>query len=682
MKRILINASQPEELRVAMVDGQRLFNFDIETTTRKQSKSNIYKAKITRLEPSLDAAFVEYGAERHGFLPLKDIVRSYFKPQAEDTADNEQSDETGNNGHLRKNIKELLEENQEILVQVDKEERGNKGAALTTYISLAGRYLVLMPNNPKAGGVSRRIEGEERTEAREVLKDLETPEGVGLILRTAGVGKSVEELRWDLEYLLQLWQAIEISVQERPAPFLVYQESDVIIRTIRDHLREDIGEILVDDEVMYQEAVDFMKKVMPNRVNRVKHYKDKVPLFTRFQIESQIESAFQREVKLPSGGAIVLDHTEALLSIDINSGRSTRGVDIEETALSTNLEAIDEIARQLRLRDLGGLVVIDFIDMLSYKNQREVEHRMREALKMDRARVQVGRISRFGLMEMSRQRLRPSLGESSQITCPRCEGQGAIRSVESLSLSILRLIEEESMKDKTDRVIAELPVSMATFLLNEKRQSVYEIEDRQKISIILIPNPNMRTPMYRLRRVRFDNRNESKKPSYDMVTQAEDRDISNYTKSSEPFSKEVAAVQGVEHTVSPTQLLSAEKDGSLIKRLWHKLVSKNEKDEKSLDVKVDPVEVTQIDEKKPIKKPKEKKQLDNKVNKKTSPKPKAPNDKENAGGRSSTRRSRRFPRRKRPSPSTDNSQTISTVRVSKQSEQNAQQSEQSAQENK
>jgi len=670
MKRILINASQPEELRVAMVDGQRLFNFDIETTTRKQSKSNIYKGIITRLEPSLDAAFVEYGAERHGFLPLKDIVRSYFKPQPE----NESSEESGENTHFRKNIKELLDENQEILVQVDKEERGNKGAALTTYISLAGRYLVLMPNNPKAGGVSRRIEGEERTEAREALKDLETPEGVGLILRTAGVGKSVEELKWDLEYLLQLWQAIETSVQERPAPFLVYQESDVIIRTIRDHLREDIGEILVDDEAMCQEAIDFMKKVMPNRVNRVKHYKDNVPLFTRFQIESQIESAFQREVKLPSGGAIVLDHTEALLSIDINSGRSTRGVDIEETALNTNIEAIDEIARQLRLRDLGGLVVIDFIDMLSYKNQREVEHRMREALKMDRARVQVGRISRFGLMEMSRQRLRPSLGESSQITCPRCEGQGAIRSVESLSLSILRLIEEEAMKDKTDRVIAELPVSMATFLLNEKRQAVYEIEDRQKISIILIPNPNMKTPLYRLRRVRFDNRYESKKPSYDMISQADDKDISSYTKSTEPFSKEVAAVQGVEHTVSPTQSPSTEKDGSLIKRLWHKLVNKDEKTE-TVDAKEDFSTAIQSDEKKLAKKPKEKKQVESKVNKKISPKSKASsNDKENTG-RSSSRRSRRFPRRKRPNPNADKNQTISTVRVSKQSEQNTQENE-------
>ena len=398
MKRILINATQPEELRVAMVDGQKLYDFDIETAGRKQIKSNIYKGKITRLEPSLEAAFIDFGADRHGFLPLKDVVRSYYQiPTATKEDSNESNEETP---VVRRSIKELLKDEQELLVQVDKEERGNKGAALTTFISLAGRYLVLMPNNPRAGGVSRRIEGEDRSEAREALSALEIPTGMGLILRTAGVNKTPSELQWDLEYLLQLWQAIEASAQQSGAPELIYQESNIIIRAIRDYLREDISEILVDDQDIYEEAGDFMRQVMPQHLNKVKLYQDKVPLFTRYQIESQIETAFQREVKLPSGGAIVLDHTEALLSVDINSARATKGVDIEETALTTNLEAVDEIARQLRLRDLGGLVVIDFIDMLSHKNQREVESRIKEALKMDRARVQVGRISRFGLLEM------------------------------------------------------------------------------------------------------------------------------------------------------------------------------------------------------------------------------------------------------------------------------------------
>ena len=420
MKRILINATQPEELRVAMVDGQKLHNFDIETIGRRQTKSNIYKGKITRLEPSLEAAFVDFGADRHGFLPLKDINRSYFQPQLLDKLEDIEPSTEETEIPLRASIKDVLKEGQEIIIQIDKEERGNKGAALTTFISLAGRYLVLMPNNPRAGGVSRRIEGEERSEAREALSTLEIPPGMGLILRTAGVSKTAEELQWDLEYLLQLWQAIEASAQQQSAPFLIYQESNIIIRAIRDYLREDISEILVDNQEIHEEASEFMQRVMPQHLSKVKLYQDKVPLFTRYQIESQIESAFQREVKLPSGGAIVLDHTEALLSIDINSARATKGGDIEETALQTNLEAVEEIARQLRLRDSGGLVVIDFIDMLSHKHQREVENRMKEALRMDRARVQVGRISRFGLLEMSRQRLRPSLGESSHTVCPRC----------------------------------------------------------------------------------------------------------------------------------------------------------------------------------------------------------------------------------------------------------------------
>jgi len=490
MKRMLFNATQPEELRVALVDGQRLYDLDIETTTREQKKSNIYKGKITRIEPSLEAAFVDYGAERHGFLPLKEISRSYFTTTPE--------------GGGRVQIKDVLKEGQELIVQVDKEERGNKGAALTTFISLAGRYLVLMPNNPRAGGVSRRIEGETRNELRQILSELIVPDDMGLIVRTAGVGKSVEELQWDLDYLVNLWHSIEKAGKERPAPFLIYQESNVIIRAIRDYMRPDIAEILIDEPQIYEQAREFVQQVMPHNLHKVKLYQDPVPLFSRYRVESQIESAFQREVRLPSGGSIVIDHTEALVSIDINSARATKGGDIEETALNTNLEAAEEIARQLRLRDLGGLVVIDFIDMNSSRNQREVEARLKESLKMDRARVQVGRISRFGLLEMSRQRLRPSLGESSQVVCPQCRGQGTIRSVESLSLSILRIIEEEAMKEKTGRVIAQLPVEVATFLLNEKRQIISGIEERLGIIVTLIPNEQLVTPHYEVTRLRID----------------------------------------------------------------------------------------------------------------------------------------------------------------------------------
>lgn len=506
MKRMLINATQPEELRVALVDGQTLYDLDIETPSKEQKKANIYKGKITRIEPSLEAAFVQYGSERHGFLPFKEIARSNFQLNGHDEEDIKNL-----------SIRDLIKEGQEIVVQVDKEERGNKGAALTTFISLAGRYLVLMPNNPRAGGVSRRIEGEDRQEMREVLRELKVPEGMGLIVRTAGVGRSVEELQWDLDYLLQLWQAIQTAAEQRPAPFLIYQESNVIIRALRDYLRSDIGEILIDDAAVYEQAREFMQQVMPYNLSKLKHYSDPIPLFTRFQIESQIESAFQRTVRLPSGGAIVIDHTEALVSIDINSSRATKGSDIEETALTTNLEAADEIARQLRLRDLGGLIVIDFIDMNSTKNQREVENRLREAVKQDRARVQIGRISRFGLLEMSRQRLRSSLGESHLEVCSRCNGQGTVRGTESLALSILRLIEEEAMKEKTGKVLAQVPLDVGTYLLNEKRAALSVIEQRYDVDVILIPNQHLQSPAYEVQRIREDD-NSADEVSYKLAT--------------------------------------------------------------------------------------------------------------------------------------------------------------------
>ncbi|KAB7627698.1 ribonuclease E [Alkalilimnicola sp. S0819] len=507
---MLINATQPEELRVALVDGQSLYDLDIETPSREQKKANIYKGKITRVEPSLEAAFVQYGSERHGFLPFKEIARTYF--QSNPDAD-----------PAKVSIKDVIKEGQEIVVQVDKEERGNKGAALTTFISLAGRYLVLMPNNPRAGGVSRRIEGDDRNEIREALRQLEVPEGMGLIVRTAGVGRSVEELQWDLDYLLQLWSAIQKAAEERPAPFLIYQESNVIIRALRDYLRADIGEILIDEPQVFQQAQDFVQQVMPYNLNKLKHYDDPVPLFTRYQIESQIETAFRREVRLPSGGAIVIDHTEALVSIDINSARATKGADIEETALNTNLEAADEVARQLRLRDLGGLVVIDFIDMGPNRNQREVENRLRDAVKADRARVQIGRISRFGLLEMSRQRLRSSLGESHQEVCSRCSGQGTVRSVESLALSVLRIVEEEAMKDKTGKVLAQLPVDVATFLLNEKRAAIAGVEERYGVDVILIPNKFMETPHYEVQRIRADDNSTDERSSYKLAESKEEQ---------------------------------------------------------------------------------------------------------------------------------------------------------------
>jgi ribonuclease E len=506
MKRMLINATQPEELRVALVDGQKLYDFDIEIPSKEQKKSNIYKGLITRIEPSLEAAFVNYGAERHGFLPFKEISPTYFGLQQDEE-------------FTRRDIKDLLKEGREVVVQIEKEERGSKGAALTTYISLAGSYLVLMPNNPRAGGISRRIEGEIRTDMREVMSALEIPEGMGLIVRTAGGGKSVEELQWDLNYLLQLWEAIDRSAKEKAAPFLIFQESNVIIRALRDHLRGDIDEILIDNPATHKLVRSFLEQVMPQFIHKAKLYQDAVPLFSRYQIESQIETAYAREVPLPSGGAIVIDHTEALTTIDINSARATKGGDIEETALNTNLEAADEIARQLRLRDLGGLFVIDFIDMMAARNQRAVENRLRDAVKLDRARIQLGRISRFGLLEMSRQRLRPSLGEATLLTCPRCKGQGTIRNVESLALSVLRILEEEAMKKNTDKIIAHLPIDSATYLLNEKRSVIEQIEQRQKVSIIIIPSKQLETPAFEIQRIRASAAEEEqvKGASYQLI---------------------------------------------------------------------------------------------------------------------------------------------------------------------
>lgn len=563
MKRMLVNATQPEELRVAMVDGQKLYDLDIEVPSREQKKANIYKGKISRVEPSLEACFVDYGSERHGFLPLKEISRVYFKPGA---------DLSG-----RLNIRDLLQEGQELVVQVDKEERGNKGAALTTFISLAGRFLVLMPNNPRAGGVSRRVEGDDRDELREALAALRLPDGMGIIIRTAGVGRSGEELQWDLDYLLQIWEAIEKATQGRSAPFLIYQESNVIIRALRDYLRTDIGEILVDDAKTYEEAKHFMEQVMPQGLGKLKHYEDRIPLFTRFQIESQIEAAFGREVRLPSGGAVVIDHTEALVAIDVNSSRATKGGDIEETALRTNLEAADEIARQLRLRDLGGLIVIDFIDMGPQKNQRDVEDRLRDALKMDRARVQVGKLSRFGLLEMSRQRLRPSLGESTQVVCPRCNGEGHIRGVESLSLSVLRLIEEETMKERTSRVVAQLPVNVATFLLNEKRHIIAEVEKRCGVSVVLVPNPHLDSPRYEIQRQRNDEAPPAgaATSSYKLVTEPPAPQVPGVEAKHE-LPAEPAVKSIVPATPAPLSRVDAGPQPGILVRIWRTLFGRGE----------------------------------------------------------------------------------------------------------
>jgi len=533
MKRMLINATHPEELRVALVDGQRLFDLDIESSSREQKKANIYKGKITRVEPSLEAAFVDFGADRHGFLPLKEISKEYFKKSP---------------GQIegKVNIKDVIAEGQEVIVQVDKEERGNKGAALTTYISLAGRYLVLMPNNARAGGISRRIEGEERAQLKEAMNQVQVPKSMGIIVRTAGIGRNSEELQWDLDYLVQFWEAITQAAGERKAPFLIHQESNVIIRAVRDYLRQDIGEVLIDAAAVHEDVLNFVRAVMPTFENKIKLYSDEIPLFSRYQIEGQIETAFQREVKLPSGGSIVIDPTEALVSIDINSSRATKGHDIEETALQTNLEAAEEIGRQLRLRDMGGLIVIDFIDMTPARNQREVENKMREALEIDRARVQVGKISRFGLLEMSRQRLRPSLGETRSEVCPRCEGQGTIRGIESLALSIMRLIYEESSKDKTGEVRAVVPVSVATFLLNEKRKQLATIEANQEVSIVIVPVPQMETPHFEIIRMRDDEAGSEHVASHQVAHEYIEREeeVADVTVQEKPV-REQAAVKSV-----------------------------------------------------------------------------------------------------------------------------------------
>ncbi len=531
MKRMLFNATHQEELRVAIVDGQKLIDLDIETAGREQRKGNIYKGVITRIEPGLEACFVSYGEERHGFLPFKEIARSYFKEGVDvRTA----------------RIQDALTEGQELIIQVEKEERGNKGAALTTFISLAGRYLVLMPNNPRGGGVSRRVEGEDRQELRDTMDQLDVPSGMSIIARTAGIGRSVEELQWDLSYLLQLWNAIDVAARENKAPILIYLESSLVIRAIRDYYSPEIGEILIDTDDIYDQATAFMSVVMPDNVQRVKMYRDDIPLFSRFQIEHQIETAYSRTVQLPSGGSVVIDHTEALVAIDVNSARSTRGADIEETAMRTNLEAADEVARQLRLRDLGGLIVIDFIDMEDSKNQRAVEQRLRDALHFDRARVQMGKISRFGLMELSRQRLRPALNEGSHITCPRSNGTGVVRDAESSALHVLRLLQEEAMKEGTAALHAQVPVDVATFLLNEKRTDITKIESRLKVNLVLIPNKNLETPHHHIERLRHDDpRLEEIKTSFELVTQPEDKVVWEPNKALEAKSRPEALVKGI-----------------------------------------------------------------------------------------------------------------------------------------
>src|SRR6201998_2663965 len=509
MKRMLVNATQEEELRVALVDGQKLFDLSIELPSREQKKANIYKARISRIEPSLEACFVDYGAQRHGFLPLKEVSKEYFRQQPQGG---------------RMNIRELLSEGQEITVQVEKDRRGTKGAALTTFISLAGRFLVLMPNNPRAGGVSRRIEGEDRDQMREVMNQLQIPDGMGAIVRTAGVGRSAPELQWDLDNLKVQWEQIAAAAKDRPAPFLVFRESDAVTRAMRDYLSDDVGEVLVDNQAAFEKAQEYMQRFMPaDAQRRLKLYSDDIPLFTRFQIESQIESAYAHKVQLPSGGSIVIDYTEALVSIDINSARATRGGDIETTATNTNLEAADEIARQLRIRDIGGLIVIDFIDMESSKNQRDVEDRLRDAMKMDRARIQIGRLSRFALLEMSTQRLRPPLRGAGPLVCPRCVGIGRIRSVESMTLAVLRLIGEELRKERTARVIAQVPVAVATYLINEKREWLRTLEDKSEAELLIVPNENIQTPEYSIRRVRDDELElpEQRQATYLMPTTPE-----------------------------------------------------------------------------------------------------------------------------------------------------------------
>lgn len=565
MKRMLFNATQAEELRVAIVDGQKLIDLDIESASKEQRKSNIYKGVITRIEPSLEACFVDYGADRHGFLPFKEISRSYFQPGVEVS---------------RARIQDALKEGQELIVQVDKDERGNKGAALTTYVSLAGRYLVLMPNNPRGGGVSRRVDGDERAELREIMDQLAVPNGMSLIARTAAIGRQAEELQWDLNYLLQLWTAIEGAAKQQSGAFLIYLEGSLVIRAIRDYFHAEIGEILIDTDEVYEQARAFMGTVMPGNVNRVKRYRDDVPLFSRFQIEHQIETAFVRQVNLPSGGAIVIDHTEALVAVDVNSGRATKGADIEETAFKTNMEAAEELARQLRLRDLGGLIVIDFIDMENQRNQREVENRLRDALRFDRARVQMGKISRFGLMELSRQRLRPALAETSYISCPRCTGTGHIRSTESAALHIMRILEEEAMKENTGAVHVQVPVDVGTFLLNEKRPDIQAIELRHKVTILLIPNIHLETPAHTVTRLRHDdlNHEDPREPSYRMVNVPLEEAIKQATQQEAAKPRQEAMVKSIspeqpapivaEKANQPAPSAPAKTEGGLFSRLF------------------------------------------------------------------------------------------------------------------
>jgi ribonuclease E len=573
MKRMLINASQAEELRVALVDGNKLYDFDIEIPSKEQKKANIYKGTITHIEPSLEAAFVNYGAEKHGFLPFKEIAPHYRRPVSNQHSEDSEKPR-------RPAVKDLIRIGQEVIVQIEKEERGNKGAALTTYISLAGTYLVLMPNNPKAGGVSRRIEGEMRNELRDAMHALEIPENMGLIVRTAGCGKNVEELQWDLNYLLQLWDAIDRSAQQQAAPFLVFQESNVIIRALRDHLRNNIDEILIDDLEAFNLVKSFLKQVIPNFLSKIRLYKDSVPLFNKYHIESQIEVAYNREVSLPSGGSIVIDHTEALTSIDINSARATKGTDIEDTAFNTNLEAAEEIARQLRLRDLGGLFVIDFIDMGSIKHQRQVETHLREAIKIDRARIQTGRISRFGLLEMSRQRMRPSLGDSTQLACPRCKGQGTVRNVESVALSVLRVIEEDAMKRGVEKIIAHLPIECAAFLLNEKRSIIERLENRLKVGIVILPSRHLETPSYEVEIIRERDYHEEK-ASYSQI-KAEQIHVPEFVQNAKHQTAKPAAVTEFMHDC-PAPTLNKNEAATLIKRFWTKLAKMSPIDSDNLE---------------------------------------------------------------------------------------------------
>ncbi len=668
MKRMLINATQREELRVAVADGQVLMDLDIEVPSQEQKKANVYKARITRVEPSLEACFVDFGSERHGFLPLKEICPESYHPSANKTE-----------GKI--SIRDAVKQGQQIIVQVEKEERGNKGAALTTYISLAGRYLVLMPTNPKAGGVSRRISGEDRQDLREQLQKVIAPDNVGIIVRTAGVGREAEELQWDLDYLLQLWKAIEKAATERPASFLIYQESNLFIRALRDHLRNDIGEILIDNPKVFEDAKEFVQQVMPHNVRKLKLYKDAVPLFSRYQIESQIETAFARTVHLPSGGALVIDHTEALLSIDINSARATKGADIEETAYKTNLEAADEIARQLRLRDLGGLIVIDFIDMMDRRHQRSVEERLRHAMQIDKARVQTGRISRFGLLEMSRQRLRPSLGESSEETCPRCDGHGTIRSIESLSLSLLRLVEEESMKEFSGQVIVQVPTKVANFLLNEKRKNLAEIESRQSVPIVVLANELMQRPKFEIHRLRKTEVTDD--PSYSHMSEHQPELVANAETQATAIAAQAPVVQRVAHT-RPVPTQEKKSKPGLFGQFFSKLFSSGEEEpvikKKAATKKASKKKTTQRQARKPGPAQPRSKQAKQSQSKKRQSGQKPPADSKSTGGRRTSKKKKTQSRKQsRPTKKTARKKTARkpTAQVTDKSRQTGQPGQQS-----